>query len=115
MLHILISAAPPPQPPNSLQIANSSNTTNSVRLMISFDTSFSEENGVEKYCIRSQSSRSASSNSCVPAGSSYTSDGLEAGGEYNFTVRAVNCVDQESNETEVITVTPQSKSIELYF
>lgn len=111
VLLILISTAPPPQPPNSLHINSSSNATNSVMLMINFDTSFSTDNTVEKYCIRSQSSRGVPGDTCVPVGSNYTSDELEAGGEYNFTVRAVNCVDQESNETEVITITPQSKSV----
>ena len=76
---------------------------------MNFDPSFSTENRVEKYCIRSQN-RACPNDSCVTVpGGSYMCDGLETGVEYNFTVRAVNCQDQESDETEVITVTPQSK------
>ena len=106
---VLPSSAPPPQPPNTLRIdRSSSSSNNSVRLTMNFDPSFSEENKVEKYCIRSQN-QACPNDSCVTAGGSYTCDGLETGVEYNFTVRAINCRDQESSETEVITVTPQSK------
>ena len=108
-----IFAAPPPQPPsNSIQVESSSgNSVNdsSVRLMITFDTSFSEENRIERYCLRSLNT-ACPKDSCIPAGGGYyTCDGLEAGVEYNFTVRAVNCGNQESNETEVIIIAPQSK------
>ena len=110
MFLILISAAPPPQPPNNLKIERSSgNSVNSVRLTITFDPSFSVDNRVERYSILSQNA-ACPNNSNVPAGGGYyTCDGLEAGVEYNFMVRAVNCGNQESNETEIITITPQSK------
>ena len=112
MLLILISAAPPPQPPNNLQIESSSE--NSVRLTITFDPSFSADNRVERYSIWSQNVTACPNDTSISAGVGgasgyYTCDGLEAGVEYNFTVRAVNCGNQESIETDVITIAPRSK------
>ena len=110
MLLILISAAPPPQPPNNLQIKSSSG--NSVRLTITFDPSFSADIRVERYSIWSQNVTACPNDTSISAGvggGNYTCDGLEAGVEYNFTVRAVNCGNQESTETDVITIAPRSK------
>ena len=125
MLLILISAAPPPQPPNNLRINSSSG--NSVRLTITFDPSFSADNRVERYSIWSQNVTECPNDTSISAGVGgvpgyYTCDGLEAGVEYNFTVRAVNCGNQESIETDVITIAPRSKlaqfsilSMEVFF
>ena len=77
--------------------------------MITFNASFYEDNRVERYCLHSLNT-ACPKDSCIPAGGGYyTCDGLEAGVEYNFTVRAVNCGNQESTETDVIIIAPQGK------
>ena len=92
----------------SLNIEIESNADNSVRLTINFDAAFTRDNVVDFYCVKSVGGV-CPDYSCVSPYSSYTCEGLEAGGEYNFTVRAVNCGNQESNDTEVLTIIPRGE------
>ena len=107
--YTIFSAVPPPEPLFTMNnfLLENSNINNTVRLTIKFDAAFSMEHRVDTYCIRSQN-RACPNDSCVPTDSNYTCDGLEIGREHNFTVRAVNCQNQESEESAVITITPQS-------
>ena len=77
-----------------------------VQLTLNFDDTFSDDNRIESYCVRTQSNV-CPNDSCVPPNSSYVCDGLMAGGDYNFTVRAVNCGFQEGEETDLLTISPR--------
>ena len=94
---------------NTFEIESSDD--NSVRLTINFDAAFTRDNVIDTYCVMSVGGV-CPDYSCVSPNSSYACEGLEAGGEYNFTVRTVNCGTQESNDTEVLTVIPRGEMIE---
>ena len=108
-LHSILYTASPPVPPinmNAMEIK--SRVSNSVEITIIFDTAFSRDNNVESYCIRSQGG-ACPNDSCVSPNNNYSCDGLEAGGEYIFTIRAINCGNQNGEETEVFSVTPRGE------
>lgn len=99
-------AAVPPPPPLNINIESS--VSNSVKLNINFDSAFSRDNEIETYCI-THTSQSGTSESCLTPNSTYISDGLKAGGEYNFTITTINCGSQNGEDTEVFTVTPRGE------
>ena len=102
--HVHVCAASPLVPSlniNTFEIESSDD--NSVRLTINFDAAFTRDNVIDSYCVKSVGGV-CPEYSCVSPNSSYACEGLEAGGEYNFIVRAVNCGNQESNDTEVLTI-----------
>ena len=100
----------PPITDNLFAIESSVSFEQSVKLTLNFDDTFSEDNRLDTYCIRSQSNV-CPNDSCVSPNSSYVCDGLVAGGDYNFTVRAVNCEFQEGEESEQLTVSPRGRCV----
>ena len=109
VLIVHLNTASPLVPPlndDLYTIESSKDFEQAITFTIFFDDIFSRENRVDSYCVSSQSS-SCPNDSCVSPSHNYSCDGLIAGGDYNFTVRAVNCGNQEGDETEQLSISPR--------
>ena len=74
-----------------------------MTLTLTWDETFTTTRAVQMYCVRSD----LCPEQCVESDTPFSCPGLVAGGEYMFWVRAVNCGDQEGEESRPLVVRPQ--------
>ena len=71
-----------------------------VTLTLTWHETFTITHAVQMYCVRSD----LCPEQCVEPDTPFSCLGLVAGGEYMFWVRAVNCGDQEGEESQSLKV-----------
>ena len=74
-----------------------------MTLTLIWDETFTTTHSAQMYCVRSD----LCPEQCVEPDTPFSCPGLVARGEYMFWVRAVNCGDQEGEESQPLVVRPQ--------
>ena len=101
---VVYSIAAPPAPLFSeFSYSFSSLRDGEVTLNLTWDETFTTTRAVQMYCVRSD----LCPEQCVEPDTPFSCPGLVAGEEYMFWVRAVNCGDQEGEESQPLVARPQ--------
>ena len=99
--------------PPSIQyeIAFQRNRENTVSVNLNWNDSFTNDYGVDKYCIQFSSSiiTSCMNTTCLIPNTSYVCTDLKAGHSYELVVQASNCVDQFRSDSRPLVITPECK------
>ena len=96
--------ARPPAPSYSCALSNGN--SNMTRLTLTWTQSPSDDN-ITQYCINSHPEYPFANSVCVPPNVRMYHYDVQEGLEYNFTVFAVNCGNQNGTKTPPILVFPQ--------
>ena len=103
---ILHSTATPPAPSSSCALTEG--TGNTTQLTLSW-TEPPSDDSIDQYCINSSPECPSDSSLCVGSNVSTHEYQVQEELQYNFTLFAVNCDDQNGTETAPVTVFPQGK------
>ena len=76
---------------------------NRIALSITWDSMFTATYAVNSYCVRA-SEGPCQPELCIPSSTNYICDGLQLKTHYNFTVQAINCKYQNSNDSSFLLI-----------
>jgi len=97
-------SAIPPAPSSSCTLTEGTGNTTQLILMW---TEPAGDGSIDQYCINSSPEYPSASSLCVGSNVSIHEYQVQEGLQYNFTLFAVNCEDQNGTETAPISVFPQ--------
>ena len=100
----------PPQAPSSYSCTLAEGSGNSTRVTLTWTEPPGGDN-IDQYCITSSPEYPSARSVCVTPDVRTHQYEVQQGTEYNFTILAVNCGNQNGTETAPISVFPQGMCV----
>lgn len=106
------SIVPPPPPHFTTSITKDNTDLDILTLTLHWNDSFTQKFEVDEYCVMDRDHVCQSETTCLTPNKDYECNGLEAGKEYMFFIRAKNCLNKTTigENLTTIVISPRGTS-----